>query len=370
MPVDFVVGEDDFQDIRVVRHNDQCWGFLYAEVGEMVRFFVLRKGPQVDHVCQVTLIQKEKSARFTPRLAFSTRKHGTDKMAEPTKPEPGVKARVDLGECHENHWALISFLKSLKELDVPDAYFSLTPSNSEQIKAALSEKDAETIAQLTRLVIENPTFSLSVADAVQLNLRRSRLQDFQAALGEEEKESWWQDFFEDNQWIFGYGLKYQIIRVVQPQANLGGAIFTGSGARRGDFLGATSGDARFTVVVEIKTPGTPLLQGDEPQRNGAWSLTREFTDAVTQAQAYANSWAIESQTRSNTLELAKRKLLVVHPKAIVVIGCLTELLSDETKASTFQLFRESLHGIEVLTFDELLERAKFIVEHMQQATPK
>jgi len=32
------------------------------------------------------------------------------------------------------------------------------------------------------------------------------------------------------------------------------------------------------------------------------------------------------------------------------------------KTSTFELYRNSIHDVEIITFDELYERARFIVE--------
>jgi hypothetical protein len=366
---DFMVGKDNFTDIQVIPHlADQLYGFRQIQNGDIVRYFVLRESTNVDHVCQVTLIRKTGEERFTPRLAFTIRHHVTGEIIALNESDHEIKASVNLSESHDNFWKLISYLKSLKELDIPDEHFSLTQNNTDQIRTALSQRNAETISALTKLVVDDPTFSLSVADAVELNRRRARLGEFHAALDSGKREAWWKEFFGNNKWIFGYGLDYQIIRIEQEQADAGGKIFTGTGSKKVDYLGATSGDARFTVIVEIKTSETPLLQGAKPQRSGAWSLSKEVSDAVTQAQAYAYGWAMESQKHENTVELIKRKLLTIQPKAIVVIGRLAEVSSDESKASTFQLFRESLHGTDVLTFDELLERAQFIVEHMQGAT--
>lgn len=67
-------------------------------------------------------------------------------------------------------------------------------------------------------------------------------------------ENNWQDFFEENTWIFGYGLRYQILRVIQPQPNYGGVAVDGRGGQRGDFLTATEAETRFTCLVEIKKP--------------------------------------------------------------------------------------------------------------------
>ena len=55
-----------------------------------------------------------------------------------------------------------------------------------------------------------------------------------------------------------------------------------------------------------------------------------------------------------------------QPKAIVVIGCLDEFRNNigvnEQKYSSFELFRRNTTNPEIITFDELYDRARFIVE--------
>lgn len=58
-------------------------------------------------------------------------------------------------------------------------------------------------------------------------------------------------------------------------------------------------------------------------------------------------------------------LYAVAPKALVVCGSLTEFKRgnsvNESKFRAFELYRRSLHNPEIITFDELYERARFIV---------
>ena len=56
-------------------------------------------------------------------------------------------------------------------------------------------------------------------------------------------------------------------------------------------------------------------------------------------------------------------IFTVKPKGIVVIGFLNEVKGNRHKLQTFERFRKSIHGVEIITFDELYERARFIVEH-------
>lgn len=59
-----------------------------------------------------------------------------------------------------------------------------------------------------------------------------------------------------------------------------------------------------------------------------------------------------------------------NSKAFLVIGSLKFLEDDncsaqekKIKLKTFELFRRDSRNIEIITYDELYERAKFIVEH-------
>lgn len=200
--------------------------------------------------------------------------------------------------------------------------------------------------------------------------RLSSLKEFKESIEKNLLEEYWQDYFEKNKWIFGYGLDYKILRQEQSQPNYGGIRINGTGGQRGDFLVSTEGDYRFTVLVEIKTPQTPLLQGTEPQRNGAWSLSKQFSDSITQLQANIPTWEIKgSREEDNRDKFEKKDIFTINPNGILVIGRLNEL-GTRDKRNTFQRFRQSMHGLEIITFDELLKRADFIVEGMVQERKK
>lgn len=122
---------------------------------------------------------------------------------------------------------------------------------------------------------------------------------------------------------------------------------------------------RFTVLVEIKTPHSELF-GKRQYRNGAWELSEELTGGVSQLQANCSKWEKEgSQTEDNREELSRQRVFTVQPKGILVIGHTTQL-ADISRRNTFELFRRNVVNPEILTFDELHERAKFIVDRTKQ----
>ncbi len=121
----------------------------------------------------------------------------------------------------------------------------------------------------------------------------------------------------------------------------------------------------FKNMVEIKRPATQLL-GNESYRNGAWELGEELTGGVSQMHANCSKWEKEgSKAEENQEALLQQGIFTVQPKGILVIGH-TNQLSDSSRRATFEMFRRNTVNPEILTFDELYERAKFIVEHTGQ----
>jgi len=361
---DFVVGRDNFSDLQInsTPAIEQFYYFFYQKDRRLIKQFVLNEGKQVDYICRVTLIKKDD--KFTPRLSFSVRDK-TKKIIENTEVAPtNIKANVSLDECYDNFWKLISFIKSLQDIELPKDKFSLMSQDEGEIVSALRGRGTGSVLNIVKQLFLSPDISLTQKDINSLLKRRERLAGFKKALSEHSTdEGWWQDFFEQNKWIFGYGLNYEILRQQQSQPNYGGARIDGTGGQRGDNLMSTTGDLNFTVLVEIKTPATPLLQGTKEIRNGAWSLSKNLTDALSQIQANIQTWEKQgSEQPDNKDELEKMSVFTVKPKGIIIIGSLGQL-DDRHKRETFQRFRKSIHGIDTITFDELFERAKFIVEN-------
>lgn len=177
-------------------------------------------------------------------------------------------------------------------------------------------------------------------------------------------EAWWQDFFDRNHWIFGYGLNYVVIRPVVAQPNYGGAAITGAGAQHGDFLGASEAALKFTVLVEIKKPNTLLLKRSA-YRTGAWPPSDELAGGISQVQENCRRWDAEARSDQNRDLLEDSGIFTIQPQGILVVGHLEQLVGRDQRTS-FQLLRRNLVNPQILTFDELYERAKFITEHHQQ----
>jgi hypothetical protein len=201
--------------------------------------------------------------------------------------------------------------------------------------------------------------------------RKKSFNEFEKNLSEEMGEDYWQKFFENNQWIFGYGLKYQFLHLLCEQPYYGGKKVTGKGSQKGDYLLHTAADNKFTILVEIKKPETNLFAITRTgeiafYRNGVPILNYELTGAISQIQVNSKTWEIEGSNSSQNIEELHRENIFTHsPKGILVIGHTKQLDSFE-KRKAFELYRNNIHNPEIITFDEIFERAKYIVEGIKE----
>lgn len=221
-------------------------------------------------------------------------------------------------------------------------------------------------------IIENsPDLATRLSMARLQTERQKALDEFKLSLNDPEKdENYWQEYFQSNQWIFGYGLRYYFLTHLSDQPIYGGASFKGKGNQKGDFLLHTNAEVKFTVLVEIKKPTTNLLahksKGECIQyRNGAWLVSQNLSGGVSQIQTNCKTWLRKSFESENLDLLNPQNIFTVNPKGILLIGNTSEL-DERSKIETFELYRRHISNPEIITFDELFERAKFIVTKEQE----
>jgi hypothetical protein len=246
-------------------------------------------------------------------------------------------------------------------------------------------------SQARKLFSKNPEVFLQLAqhedvarDVVAVGYRRKKLKYFEQLLSDPQyfldellrlnckPEALWQKFFEANTWIFGYGLSYQFLSELDGhrlEQVVRGSDLAGRG-KRSDAVMKTRGLISSMCFVEIKRHDTSLLDARQ-YRPSVWSPSSELIGGISQIQKTVHS-AIESIGR--TLRPADaggtptgEVLFNIEPRSILVIGSLKEFQSDrglnEQMFGSFELFRRNTWRPEIVTFDELLERARFIVEH-------
>jgi hypothetical protein len=329
---------------QVAKGRDGTWGIRGLVVLE-------KKGPAGWH--EVDNVQTISDLRSGELLKLELRTDHVRKLYE------GLTALYEaaeiVGGINKSTKLVVGKVGEL--VQVPERYKSV-------IESLIAEQRAPEFWDL--LVQLQPNLAEHLADAEIQRNRRRALEIFNQHLKALDwHEPAWEAFFKTNQWIFGYGLRYQFLSQMQNQANYGGADFTQKGGQRGEFLMTTEAMQRFTVLVEIKRPDSPLFAKDskeKPYRNGVPGFHTEFANAVSQVQVNARTWALDGSRREADQEILRSKsTYTVAPRSILVYGHMGQLI-DLNHRNSFELFRSHLHRPEIITFDELHERAKFIVE--------
>jgi hypothetical protein len=240
------------------------------------------------------------------------------------------------------------------------------------IEHLLSENYGEEV--WIELIASKPDLATRLSYARIQTERNEVLSEFKESLEKDLSEDYWQIFFNDNQWIFGYGLKYYFLTTLTDQPEYGGSNFLGKGKQKCDFLLNSEAEIKFTVIVEIKKPSTNLLavyrKGEKKgqgyrYRNGAYLLSNELLGGISQVQINCRTWIRNCFNPENNDKLTAENIYTVCPKGILIIGNTGELMGDREKIDTFQSYRNNINNPEIVTFDELYERAKYIVEHIK-----
>jgi hypothetical protein len=248
--------------------------------------------------------------------------------------------------------------RSFAVVDTDDAY--VATGKEKDLVQNLLEREGEQLFDVIN-ELQPDLFTAAAVNKVHQNRRRV-VEEYEKELGEMRwSEEDWDSFFRKNKWIFGHGLAYQFLSQIENQAHYGGTIVSGAGGQRGDFLMSTEAKARFSVLVEIKKPNSELVM-NKKYRNKVYELGEDLTGGVSQVQSNCRTWVLEgSRQEENVERLADENISTYEPKGILVIGHTAQLENDRNKKATFELFRRNLHNPEVITYDELLERAKYLV---------
>jgi hypothetical protein len=181
----------------------------------------------------------------------------------------------------------------------------------------------------------------------------------------------WQSFFEANPWIFGHGLSYLFLSSLDNrklEQMVVGNNFTGRG-KRADAVMKTKGAIEALCFVEIKKHTTELVRTAE-YRPGCWAPSSKLSGGVVQVQGTVEK-AIRQLTEkieptTETGDPTGELLFSYGPRSFLVIGSLSQFETEHgvnvEKYRSFELFRRHTLRPEIITFDELYYRAKFIVD--------
>ena len=279
---------------------------------------------------------------------------------------------------------LIEFIRNIQSVNFTSGA-SVNISDEELNRIILSDSQAKNLLHENQeLFAEVLRSEITTEDVVAVGYRRKQLDVYRKLLDDNNyfenirekknctKEGLWQKFFEKNPWIFGYGLGYIFLSGLDDkkleQVVQGYSI--GHHGKRVDSLMKTKGIISNLCFVEIKIHNTQLLES-KPYRSGCWAPSRELAGAVAQVQGTVAA-AVDDLSSKIDIEDKQgnptgEEIFNYQPKSYLVIGSLDEFTTEnginKDKLRSFELYRKNTTNPEIITFDELYDRAKFIVHH-------
>lgn len=332
------------------------------------------------------------------RITGGQRQEITAKFYEDTR---GVftlqiqKYTVESGSPHSTNFTFIgneisvlyNFLTNIELLPISNEQSTKLDDKFLESIVLTKEQAIHLLSSQPELLEEITKHDITAKDVATLGHRRKQLNEFElllnddnyfetqkGALGNNKKpEDVWQDFFEKNKWIFGYGLNYYFNSPLDGdkfEQVIKGHDFSGAG-KRVDALLKTHGFISALSFGEIKTHKTHLLrQVVNPYRKESWQISDDLSGGIAQVhrsvQVSLSNIRSKTTIKDNTGALTNEQLFLYQPKSFLIIGSLSEFQGEyginEDKYSSFELFRRNISTPEIITFDELYQRAKFIVE--------
>lgn len=357
--------------LRIASHIvDGQEGLQFAQVQDEI---LLRRTPSGRYEIKATFLEDDR------RIATLTIQRYSNKRPLGREAFSFVGGEID---------TLLDFVAGIKSIALADA--TKRHISDEELREIILNR-----GQAQRIFAKNEALFLEIAqqedltrDLVAIGYRRKQLERFgrllsdpeyfaneKIELGVRRPEDVWQVFFQENTWIFGYGLSFQFVSELSDgklEQVVRGSDVSGRG-KRADALMKTRGYINSLCFVEIKRHDTPLLGAQF--RSEAWGPSGDLAGGVAQVQATVQT-ALENFGR--TLTTTEKDgtptgelLFNVEPRSCLVIGSLNEFVTqngiNESKFRSFELYRRNTWRPEIVTFDELLERARFIVLHGEHA---
>lgn len=180
------------------------------------------------------------------------------------------------------------------------------------------------------------------AAAARAPVVRALVSDLDDGIRQDKKEQYWQEFCKRH-FLF---LNDEYVQMIEKQ-NLGIAI------KIPDFLLVTSDG--YVDVLELKTPGTTLLKYDSSHDNYYWSS--DVSQAISQAENYLDVLNKNAHSITDYLRRQGMEVDVIRPRAYIIAGN-SQSFGKKEMVRQFRLLSRPMANIEILTYSNLLARAK------------
>jgi hypothetical protein len=167
-------------------------------------------------------------------------------------------------------------------------------------------------------------------------------------------EEFWQQELTARPFLLNQLLAAPVV-IEQGKAYVGGKGVSNTGGGLLDFL-LRQAVLENVALLEIKTPATLLLQRSA-YRTGVYGPSDDLGGGIAQIATYRQSLLTEFNAlgREESFE-------AFNPRSVLLIGSVERELDEKNRRKSFELFRNGLRDVDVVTYDELFARARALRE--------
>ena len=245
------------------------------------------------------------------------------------------------------------------------------PALADLLEAAESDIDAlltanrsgaiELVTRITQWLARNPEIASEVLldntklpslNAIVSLANLKALSQLWAENSSNNNEEFWQEQIASHAFVLGLLFAFPVVVIAQ-KAYVGGKRVDNRHGNVVDFFARTQA-SDTAVLVEIKTPATPLLGAE--YRADVLPPSRDVIGSVAQVLHYK-----ESLLQDHCVQESAR-VTCSDPKCLVIVGSSESELADPLRRRSFERFRERLEGVTVVTFDELFRRVNDLIQ--------
>ncbi|MFN8258136.1 MAG: Shedu immune nuclease family protein [Bacteroidales bacterium] len=254
---------------------------------------------------------------------------------------------------------------SLSEKTYKKGDLALFVENNQIEPDELSDRDLKSLISLIPKEIAEEKIIFSAEEKIKFIKLNKVKDEFKKLVDQKTDTSTLEEncqlFLTENSWIFSNILSIPVA-ILGTKTYVGGKSYENSGGKEADFL-YRNDLTQNVCIFEIKTPLKKLFDTKTPYRNpDIYHLGKELTGGVVQLLDQRDN------LQKDFYSVSKGKFNSFTPKCILIIGKISGLSENQVKC--FELYRNSLSNIEIITFDELAKRTELILGEFIDSSKK
>jgi len=377
-----VTGDISKIEIKENYSHDNCLIRDKISHSTYYKTFILDENSKTKIVCEVAFYPSSVTSKYLPRLTF--KKIDNQGLQKDIEQKKDISIAFSKSEQALVFWKLIGFLNSFKDIvDTGEFDTSFGVYSKNKFIAEFETQTEKQKVEDIRTLINKSEIKETDIRSILFEKRKHNLKAFLFLLKNIElqgktsidyyrekysvqpgEEAIWHHFLKNNDWILGLNVDIKFIREFYDEQKVGTENSKSIGSPKADLLGVSD----FTTLIELKHSETKIFKSVKSKgRANTWDFTSDFIEGVS--QCLGQKFALERNYKTKDFVndggkmLDKNQTLTIDPKTVFIIGnrkmefphnleC-----DNHMKSQTFELFRRNNRNIDIVTFDELFERA-------------